>query len=158
MKTQILPASQVDALVREYADGAYMGLTALVRKIEGEILSALSQEARPVAWMWQHQETGRRGFVEDFADEGEKKLWQQLNKPLSLVSPLYAHPQPAQQQDARDGERLDWLVNEGCVIECSQDGKRNWLYWPLYDEYQKDEFPTARAAVDAAIAAGKEKQ
>ncbi len=46
-------------------------------------------EQEPVAWMWQHDETGRVGFVDLFQVENG---WQKSNPRLKLVGPLYTHP------------------------------------------------------------------
>lgn len=53
-------------------------------------LPAAGQE--PVAWMWQHDETGRTGFVDCWQVENG---WQEANPRLKLVRQLYAAPQPA---------------------------------------------------------------
>lgn len=53
-------------------------------------LPAAGQE--PVAWMWQHDETGRTGFVDCWQVENG---WQAANPRLKLVRQLYAAPQPA---------------------------------------------------------------
>jgi hypothetical protein len=48
-------------------------------------------EQEPVAWMWQHDETGRTGFVDSWQLANG---WQEQNPRLHIVSPLYAAPQP----------------------------------------------------------------
>lgn len=50
--------------------------------------AALAQPAsvEPVAFMWQHDETGRCGFVEAHFDRAH---WQEHNPRLVIVSPLY---------------------------------------------------------------------
>lgn len=50
--------------------------------------AALAQPAsvEPVAFMWQHDETGRCGFVEAHFDRAH---WQEHNPRLAIVSPLY---------------------------------------------------------------------
>ncbi len=48
-----------------------------------------------VGWMWQHDETGRTGFVDCWQVENG---WQEGNPRLRLISKLYATPQPTQAQ------------------------------------------------------------
>src|SRR5574343_1418753 len=48
-----------------------------------------------VGWMWQHDETGRTGFVDCWQVENG---WQAGNPRLRLISKLYATPQPTQAQ------------------------------------------------------------
>lgn len=43
-------------------------------------------ELRPVAWQWQHDETGRIGFVDGWQLEVG---WQQANPRLHVIAPLY---------------------------------------------------------------------
>ena len=47
----------------------------------------------PVAWMWQHDETGRTGFVDCWQVENG---WQENNPRLRIVSKLYTTQQPTQ--------------------------------------------------------------
>lgn len=58
----------------------------------------------PVAWMWQHGETGMTGFVQHAPDD-ELRQWERMNRPRKIVAPLYASPTPAQ-ADALDAARL----------------------------------------------------
>jgi hypothetical protein len=49
-------------------------------------------EARePVAWMWQHDETGRVGFIDIPQLEAG---WAQANPRLKCIAPVYTYPQP----------------------------------------------------------------
>lgn len=48
-----------------------------------------------VGWMWQHEETGRTGFVDCWQVENG---WQENNPRLRLVSKLFTTPQPTQAQ------------------------------------------------------------
>jgi hypothetical protein len=59
-------------------------------------------EQEPVAWMWQHDETGRVGFVDLFQVENG---WQKSNPRLKLVGPLYTHP-PQRTWQGLTGEML----------------------------------------------------
>ena len=45
--------------------------------------------SEPVAWMWQHEETGMTGFIEA-CDEETRKRWEHMNRPRKIVVPLYA--------------------------------------------------------------------
>ena len=50
-------------------------------------------DAQPVAWMWQHDETGRVGFVDQWQlDNG----WEKNNPSCHITRPLFDHPAPAQ--------------------------------------------------------------
>ena len=75
---------------------------------------------------------------------------------------LYEAPQP--QADALDTERLDWLIEQGRYNGVVYEGlgKSFWMVWldgydAHKDEHQIGRYPTAREAIDAAIAAAKEK-
>jgi hypothetical protein len=59
----------------------------LVSALEQAIEQVEKQE--PVAWMWQHDETGRTGFVDMWQLENG---WEKINPRLLLVCPLYAAP------------------------------------------------------------------
>lgn len=56
-----------------------------------------SVQQEPLAWLWQHEDTGREGFVSTWQ---LKNGWQAGNPRLSVVCPLYTHqaqqakPQP----------------------------------------------------------------
>jgi len=52
------------------------------------LLEASEQREQPIAWMWQHDETGRTGFVET----SQLNVWEQLNPRLKIVAPLYTTP------------------------------------------------------------------
>jgi hypothetical protein len=69
-----------------------------------------SEAAKPVAYMWQHEETGNVGFVDPWQVENG---WQAANPRLRIVSPLFASlpvgGAPADSRDALDAKRLDWL-------------------------------------------------
>lgn len=66
-----------------------------------------------VGWMWQHDETGRTGFVDCWQVENG---WQDGNPRLRLTSKLYATPQPTQAQAGavpltpREIELLDGMI------------------------------------------------
>jgi hypothetical protein len=70
------------------------------------------------------------------------------------VRALYTHLADA---DAVDAKRLDWLIGQdNCVVNAGVNGF--WLCWldghdSNRDEYQDGSYPTARDAIDAAIAA-----
>jgi hypothetical protein len=53
---------------------------------------------RPVAWMWQHGETGATGFIEDASPE-DRAQWERMNKPRNIIRPLYTHPQKPTARD-----------------------------------------------------------
>tara|TARA_R110002126_G_scaffold280660_1_gene428171 strand:- start:507 stop:818 length:312 start_codon:yes stop_codon:yes gene_type:complete len=52
---------------------------------------ALAQTQEPVAWMFQHDETGRMNYV---SNDGihNPTMFLEINPRYALVCPLYAHP------------------------------------------------------------------
>jgi hypothetical protein len=58
-----------------------------------DVLSRLDAllKQEPVAWMWQHGETGACGFLEN-APREELERWERINKPRAIVAPLFATP------------------------------------------------------------------
>lgn len=101
-ETQPLPTdAEIDALLRpfyESDDAAEMAkyddrLTARAVLAKWGTPQAVAGE--PVGWMWQHEETGRTGFVDCWQVENG---WQENNPRLRLVSKLYTTPQPTQAQ------------------------------------------------------------
>ena len=69
----------VRALVRQY-----------LRDLPAPQPATTERKGEPVAWLWQHEETGRKGFVE--ADQLAMG-WEVANPRLKLVTPLYTSPQ-----------------------------------------------------------------
>lgn len=75
------------------------------------------QPQEPVAWMWQHDETGMTGFVQHAPDD-ELRQWERMNRPRKIVTPLYAAPlarqEPADGLSAVDAteQRRALLVGE----------------------------------------------
>ena len=68
---------------------------------------------------------------------------------------LYEAPQPL--ADARDTERLDWLIGQGCSHGVVYEGldKSFWMVWldghdAHKDKHQISRYHTAREAIDAA--------
>jgi hypothetical protein len=58
-----------------------------------DCIAALSAQPQqePVAWMWQHEETGATGFVENASTE-DLAQWERMNKPRKVICPLYTAP------------------------------------------------------------------
>ena len=87
--------AEIDALLRpfyESDDAAEMAkyddrLTARAVLAKWGTPPAVAGE--PVGWMWQHEETGRTGFVDCWQVENG---WQENNPRLRLVSKLYTSP------------------------------------------------------------------
>ena len=99
-ETQPLPTdAEIDALLRpfyESDDAAEMAkyddrLTARAVLAKWGTPPAVAVE--PFGWVWQHEETGRTGFVDCWQVENG---WQENNPRLRLVSKLYTTPQPTQ--------------------------------------------------------------
>ena len=91
--------AEIDALLRpfyESDDAAEMAkyddrLTARAVLAKWGTPPAVAGE--PFGWVWQHEETGRTGFVDCWQVENG---WQENNPRLRLVSKLYTSPQPTQ--------------------------------------------------------------
>lgn len=106
-------------------------------------VSAPAAQAEPVAWLYTH----KLGGVQAFTTEPPPGLKAQCQ-------PLYTSPHA--QADARDAERLDWLIGQDNCVVC--EGVNGfWVMWinehdQSRSEYQRGSFPSAREAIDAAIA------
>ncbi len=70
-----------------------------------------AESAEPVAWMWQHPETGNVGFVEN-APHSDLEHWERINRPRTIVAPLYAAP-PAKRKPLtpREIELIDGMID-----------------------------------------------
>lgn len=68
-------------------------------------------EQQPAAWLWQHEETGRSGFVDAWQVENG---WQEANPRNKIIRPVYYHPSPApvgaQERDEQEQEQHIELV------------------------------------------------
>jgi hypothetical protein len=67
-----------------------------------------ANKQEPVAWMWQHDETGRTGFVDMWQLENG---WKKINPRLLLVCPLYATP-PKPEWVGLTDEEIQVVVNK----------------------------------------------
>lgn len=72
------------------ADETRAKFDALVEEVSAAS-SAAPAPAEPVAWMWQHDETGMTGFVQHASAE-ELTQWERMNRPRKIVTPIYASP------------------------------------------------------------------
>ena len=98
---------------------------------------------------------GAGGVSAQRVTQGKDHTEQQVRELLATGS------QP--QADALDTERLNWLIEQGCsngVVYENVFGAF-WMVWldgddVSKDKHQADRYPTARDAIDAAIAAAKE--
>ncbi len=69
-------------------------------------------QAEPVAWMFQHDETGRTMFV----DTQQVEWGFEINNPRwKKIGPVYSHPQPAQWIDLTD-EEMDGALRRAGVV------------------------------------------
>jgi len=71
-----------------------------------------AQGAEPVAWMWQHPETGNIGFVEHASPE-DLAHWERVNRPRKIIKPLgdltpQDHTAPTPQEQAEPSP-IEWL-------------------------------------------------
>jgi hypothetical protein len=79
-------------------------------------IASLCGDVEPVAHMWQHDETGRTGFVEHATAE-ELEQWECINRPRRFVAKLY----PASTVAALKAERDAALAR---VAELEKDAAR----------------------------------
>ena len=79
-------------------------------------IASLCGDVEPVAYMWQHDETGRIGFVEHAPAE-ELEQWERINRPRRFVAKLY----PASTVAALKAERDAALAR---VAELEKDAAR----------------------------------
>ena len=101
--------------------------------------------------------------LEDLLKDDDPQAWKEARKFLErLKKQQWQEAQP--QADALDTERLDWLIEQGRYNGVVYEGlgKSFWMVWldgydAHKDEHQIGRYPTAREAIDAAIAAAKEK-
>ena len=64
-------------------------LVKMLAAFKAAIIADLAADVEPVAHMWQHDETGRTGFVEHAPAE-ELEQWERINKPRRFVAKLYS--------------------------------------------------------------------
>lgn len=87
--THHITDEQIDAAVNAWFDSAKKGRTPFRTRMREAILTLAAPQGEPVAWMWQHEETGRKGFVE--ADQLAMG-WEANNPRLKITAPLYTAP------------------------------------------------------------------
>jgi hypothetical protein len=110
-----------DALKFELTDFAYED--EYRQELANDLLAAADlirqmAEQQPVAWMWQHDETGRTGFIDQWQVNNG---WQEQNPRCKIVGPLYAAP-PAPHDDTALLQRaLDALTESVDTIQREYD-------------------------------------
>lgn len=71
-----------------------------------------------------------------------------------------AAPQPQARHDQGDDtKRLDWMIEEGCVIYSMNGTASPTVYqvtWPRLGEHQREWYSTPRKAIDAALTHSKQ--
>ena len=108
----------------------------------------MSEQDKPVAWMWQHDETGRVGFVDQWQlDNG----WEKTNPRLKVTAPLYARPAPPVAaptvKDVLTVAELPALPEDAVHGRCA-----HWLQGFTF-KHKRDPYP--QEAWDAAIASDR---
>ena len=85
--------------------------------------AALEQQAEPVAWMYQHEETGRTAFIEM---SEHKDGWKPSSSRMKLIGPLYTTPpqQQAKMRMPKVGDKVICLEDEslGEVVSLTAGG------------------------------------
>lgn len=90
-----------------------------IAELEAELAEITATE--PVAFMWQHEETGRVGFIDPWQVENG---WQKGNPRLKIIKPLFTRPMPAQDVNAELADCLSELCDivDGVVEDKSSVG------------------------------------
>jgi hypothetical protein len=101
---------------------ALKSITDLRKAIEQAEQAEQAEKQEPVAWMWQHDETGRTGFVDTWQVENG---WLANNQRCKLVYPLYTAPAPPVAQSARE-----WVsLTDEELIEAEDTGEKSYRRW-----------------------------
>jgi hypothetical protein len=104
----------------------------VAKVIPGTCKASEPPKQEPVAWMWQHDETGRTGFVDMWQLENG---WKKINPRLLLVCPLYTTPPKPEWVGLTDEEidviqelplsQNDYLTHYAYVIEAKLKDKNH---------------------------------
>lgn len=137
-----------DSIIRDAIDRVHLDAAPEQLKVVAYLVTGLSSGEPSICF------EDERG---DYGDEDHMPVFDALCSLTEAQSALSAQAATIAQLE-EDARRLDWLVSQtDCTV---QDGGAagKWLCWiDPYDstrsEYQKGEYPNARAAIDAAIAA-----
>lgn len=103
-------------------------------------IASLCGDVEPVAHMWQHDETGRTGFVEHAPAE-ELEQWERINKPRRFVAKLYPATTVAALKAENEALRARVAELEDFIVGIGQD---------LHHERVADWYP--EGANNAALA------
>ena len=99
----------------------WAGETHLLMAAHDALRTALEQQAEPVAWMFQHDETGRMNYV---SNDGwnTPDLFLKTNLRYALVCPLYAAP-PQRPWVGLTDEDWGWVANrKGTSLDSFDQG------------------------------------
>jgi len=130
--------------------------------------------SEPVAWMWQHEETGMTGFIEA-CDEETRKRWEHMNRPRKIVVPLYASSYAMGVADAarvcnkwieffgdspelhplhvREKETAQDIQNAIRALTSPPSVTEEWVIQRVDDTFGRDSAFRAESAVRATLAA-----
>lgn len=114
-----------------WAEGVIERLTAERDALRTELEALRAQE--PVAWLWQHADTGMTGFVDAWQLENG---WAELNRHHQLTTALYTAPQPP-----REVERLS-----DCHMKKTITDWYGSIYWAV-------DYRQVSRAIESACAA-----
>ena len=107
----------LEALQGGYGDTKswHKAIESAIKALRTAIQQAEAKTDEPVAYMWQHDETGRTGFVE----AGQLAMgWRDANPRLKIVATCYTNPAPGVPDDVvRDAERYRWLRDHSHVFK-----------------------------------------
>lgn len=71
------------------------------------------EELKPVAYMWQHEETGNTGFITEWDYENG---WEDMNPRLPVVQNVYSERQVRQLQNNLDVANADIGFYKCCAL------------------------------------------
>ena len=90
---------------------------------------ALEQQAEPVAWMFQHDETGRMNYV---SNDGihNPTTFIEMNPRYALVCPLYTAPPQQQAEPVQENKTLiEWKERGEKIMAQAGVGFRLGAWW-----------------------------
>ena len=91
--------------------------------------TALEQQAEPVAWMFQHDETGRMNYV---GNDGihNPTMFLEMNPRYALVCPLYTTPPQREWQSLTDEDWEKVVNRKNTVLDTFEQGA-TWAAYKL---------------------------
>ncbi len=111
----------------------------------------------PVAWMWQHAETGNTGFIEHCTAE-ERKEWERMNKPRNVIAPLFSRPQApllpeaVPEETLLNAQRYEELREH--LVDCTRSDDGTTWFCSLSGDELDSEIDASIASMSASPTGG----